>query len=236
MLLLQSVPGQETGRGFRSVINLKGVNSYTKKQTLMMATLKDVSQSIRNGDWSATIDLIDAYFHVPIARVTKRSSVLLLGPSRRSFCQLWLCAGKRGIRLMAYLDDFLVFLSELEAVDISTRRGGGTRSVPVNRLTLDILIFCQDHGIFLIPTYLQGVAYLSMDALSRGLDSKEWFLNRSVVKRIHRWISAHHASPLTFQYICPYTGRTGAQREQCSGSEVEVEEEVCVSTSSTNSV
>ena len=30
-LLLQSVPGQETGRGFRSVINLRGVNSYTNK-------------------------------------------------------------------------------------------------------------------------------------------------------------------------------------------------------------
>ena len=26
--------------------------------------------------------------------------------------------------------------------------GGGARSVPLNRLTLDILIFCQDHGIF----------------------------------------------------------------------------------------
>ena len=43
----------------------------------MMATLKDVSQSIRNGDWAATIDLKDAYFHMPIARVTEGSSVLL---------------------------------------------------------------------------------------------------------------------------------------------------------------
>ena len=41
---------------------------------------------------------------------------------------------------------------------------------------------------------------------------------------------------LTFQYIYPYTGRTGEQRDQCSGSEVEVQEEVCVSTSSTDSV
>ena len=62
----------------------------------MMATLKDVSQIIRNGDWAATIDLKAAYFHVPIARVTEGSSVLLLGPARRSSCQLWLCAGKRG--------------------------------------------------------------------------------------------------------------------------------------------
>ena len=63
----------------------------------MMATLKDVSQSIRKGDWAATIDLKDAYLHVPIVRVTEGSSgtggkaevfssigshsVLLLGPS-----------------------------------------------------------------------------------------------------------------------------------------------------------
>ena len=62
----------------------------------MMATLKDVSQSIRNEDWAATIDLKDVYFHVPIAMATEGSSVLLLGPSRRSSCQLWLCAEKKG--------------------------------------------------------------------------------------------------------------------------------------------
>ena len=39
-----------------------------------MATLKDVSQSIRKGDWAATIDLKDAYLYVPIARVTEGSS------------------------------------------------------------------------------------------------------------------------------------------------------------------
>ena len=113
---------------------------------------------------------------------------------------------------------------------------GGTRSVPLNRLTFNILIFCQDHGIFLLPIYLPGVANLSVDVLFRGQESKEWFLNPQVVNRIHRLISAHHVSPLTFQYNSPYTGRTGEQRDQCSGSEVEVQEEVCVFTSSTDSV
>ena len=112
--LLYCAPGKEAERRFRSVINLRGLNSYTKKQTFMMATLKDASQSIRKGDWAATIDLKDAYLHVHIARVTKGSSgsggkaevfssvgshSVLLGPSRpsrRSACQLWLCAGRRG--------------------------------------------------------------------------------------------------------------------------------------------
>ena len=39
-----------------------------------MATLKDVSQSIKKGDWAATIDLKDASLHVPFARVTEGSS------------------------------------------------------------------------------------------------------------------------------------------------------------------
>ena len=80
-------------------MNLRSLNSYTKKRTFMMATLKDGSQSIRKGDWAATTDLKDAYLHVPIAGVTEGSSgsggkaevfssvgshsasVLLLGPS-----------------------------------------------------------------------------------------------------------------------------------------------------------
>ena len=44
--------------------------------------------------------------------------------------------------------------------------GGGTRSAPLNKQTMDILKFCQDHGIFLIPSYLPGVANLSADTLS----------------------------------------------------------------------
>ena len=55
--------------------------------------------------------------------------------------------------------------------------GGGARSAPLNRLALDILKFCQDHGIFPIPSYLPGVANLSADTLSSCQESNEWFLN-----------------------------------------------------------
>ena len=39
-------------------------------------------------------------------------------------------------------------------------------------------------GIFLIPSYLPRVTNLSVGALSRGQESKEWFLNPQVVNRI----------------------------------------------------
>ena len=33
-----------------------------------MATLKDVKLSLRDGDWAVSLDLKDAYLHVPIQR------------------------------------------------------------------------------------------------------------------------------------------------------------------------
>ena len=44
----------------------------------------------------------------------------------------------------------------------------------------------QFFAIFLIPSYLPGVADLSAYALSRGQEAKEWFLNSQVVNRIFR--------------------------------------------------
>ena len=131
--LLQTVPGQETGRGFRSVINLRGQNSYTKKRTFMMATLKNVSQSIREGDWAATIDPEDAYLHARayckglrmfIRLISFQFRRLPFSSAPRTFTTISLpvvamCRAK-GIRLIAYLDNFLVLaLNCREAVGFS---------------------------------------------------------------------------------------------------------------------
>ena len=58
--------------GLRPVINLSGLNVYIKNKTFRMASLKDVSQSLRSGDWAATIDLKDAHLHVPMAAQHRR--------------------------------------------------------------------------------------------------------------------------------------------------------------------
>ena len=59
-------------RGLRPVINFSGLNPYIKKKSFRMVSLKDVSQTLRKGDWVATIDLKDAYLHVPIASEHRR--------------------------------------------------------------------------------------------------------------------------------------------------------------------
>jgi hypothetical protein len=50
------------------VINLKKLNAaHLDTPHFRMETPQDVRQAIRPGDWAASIDLKDAYFHVPIA-------------------------------------------------------------------------------------------------------------------------------------------------------------------------
>ena len=112
--------------GLRPVINLSGLNVYIKKKTFRMASLKDVSQSLRRGDWAATIDLKEAYLHVPIAAQHRRflrfwwkgSSYQFrrlpfgLSSALRTFTRLTLplvtLCRANGVRIIVYLDDFLV--------------------------------------------------------------------------------------------------------------------------------
>ena len=91
-----------------------------------MASIKDVSQNLRHGDWAATVDLKDAYLHVPIAKEHRRFLRFWwrgrsyqfrrlpfgLSSAPRTFTRVTLpivtLCRARGIRLIAYLDDFLI--------------------------------------------------------------------------------------------------------------------------------
>ena len=48
------------------VIDLSLLNLYFEKQPFKMETVKSVRQLIVNNDWAVSIDLTDAYLHVPI--------------------------------------------------------------------------------------------------------------------------------------------------------------------------
>ena len=54
------------GGGQRPVINLRPLNEFIRKKPFHMTTLKEVGQAIRHGDWSITLDLQDAFLHVPV--------------------------------------------------------------------------------------------------------------------------------------------------------------------------
>ena len=113
--------------GWRPIINLKKLNKlFLDPPHFRMDTTKDVSLLLRPGDWAASVDLKDAYFHVRINRRFHR--YLRFGWKKKLYQYLVLPFGfclapflftaltkpivaflrGRGIRVVFYLDDILV--------------------------------------------------------------------------------------------------------------------------------
>ena len=111
----------------RPIINLKPLNAQLRSMTFTMATPQRVLEALQQGVWTTSIDLKDAYFHVPMAKPHRkylRFAILGrafqfktlpfgLAPAPRVFTQLitvlvkW--AHSRGIQVIPYLDDWLLY-------------------------------------------------------------------------------------------------------------------------------
>ncbi|KAL0192323.1 hypothetical protein M9458_010619, partial [Cirrhinus mrigala] len=124
--------------GLRPILDLRHLNRALMKRPFKMITLKQILSHIRPGDWFFSLDLKDAYFHIQIAphhrrflrfafeRVAYQFTVLPFGLSLapRTFTKCMDAAlsplRKRGIRILNYLDDWLV-LAQSEAELLSHR-------------------------------------------------------------------------------------------------------------------
>ena len=136
--------------GWRPVIDLKALNLYLPKEGFKMETPASIAAAMRPGDWATSIDLKDAYFHIPMARSSRKylrfvvdgvtyQFVALpfgLSPAPMVFTRVMgvvtSYAHRRAIRLHLYLDDWL-----LRAL---------LRSLLVDH-TQEILRLCLDLGI-----------------------------------------------------------------------------------------
>ena len=112
--------------GFRPILDLRRLNSYLKVLPFHMLTTADVLQAVTARSWFTSIDLKDAYFHVPIALHHRQYlrfafegrayqfRVLPFGISLapRVFTRCMRAAlapvQARGIQVLPYLDDWLV--------------------------------------------------------------------------------------------------------------------------------
>ena len=56
----------------RVILNLKQINIFIPPQPFRMETLNVILPHLSSQDWAATIDLKDAYLHVPIHRDSRR--------------------------------------------------------------------------------------------------------------------------------------------------------------------
>ena len=56
----------KTDGSYRPVFDLKSLNHFVQKEKFKMTTPRTVTNAMHKGDWAVSIDLKDAYFHVPI--------------------------------------------------------------------------------------------------------------------------------------------------------------------------
>ena len=118
--------------GMRPILDLSNFNLWVKKEEFQMLTFQMIKQAIRPQDWCCTLDLKDAYFHIPIAErhrkylrfsfqnTTYEYNVLPFGyklaPRTFSVCLRAALEPLRreGIRVRAYLDDLILMAASEE--------------------------------------------------------------------------------------------------------------------------
>jgi hypothetical protein len=163
---------------WRKIIDLSGLNDYVKNKTFRMESALTVQSSMRQGMWATSIDLSDAYYHIPIhPSFRKYFRVALLGKvfqframpmglnvAARVFTKMTMellkVVRQRGIVIHAYIDDWMV---------------KGYSPEMVQEQTLEVVQMCQNWGFMvnlnkseLTPT--QDIQYLGVQFdLNRGL-------------------------------------------------------------------
>ncbi|KAJ2952630.1 hypothetical protein O0L34_g6958 [Tuta absoluta] len=115
---------------FRPVLNLKGLNRYLGKEYFRLTSMHKVPSFLQPRDWMCKVDLHQAYFHVPVSESHRRFLRFAgifqgqlrywqmtclpfgLASAPMVFASLsnWVAHQLRqeGIRLLVYLDDFLL--------------------------------------------------------------------------------------------------------------------------------
>ena len=118
--------------GYRPVLDLSPLNAHLKHIPFRMESPSSFREALRPGDWVTSIDLKDAYFHVPIAPGSRKWLRFVWKGSPFQFRALpfglsqapWifttmvkeLCryVRARGVRLRVYLDDWAILSQSQE--------------------------------------------------------------------------------------------------------------------------
>ena len=112
--------------GHRPILNLKPLNVYLKNQHFKMETLRSIIQALEQGDWAVSLDLKDAYLHIPMYPPDRqflrfciqgkhyqfKAMPFGLATAPRVFTKLMAAVGgflrTKQIHIFMYLDDWLI--------------------------------------------------------------------------------------------------------------------------------
>ena len=117
---------------WRPIIDLRVLNRYVVKTRFRMETVQSVLSAVRRNDWMVSVDLKDAYLQVPVhpesrkfLRFTTKEGVFQfrticfgLSTAPQVFTRVMAPVAKilhsMGVRLLRYLDDWLILASSKE--------------------------------------------------------------------------------------------------------------------------
>ena len=120
---------QKASGSWRPIMDLSTLNDYVTSSHFHMETPQSVLRSIRPGDWMVSLDLQDAYLQVPVHHNSRRYLRFVI--EGRTYQFRVLCFGlttapqvftrimapvsailhKYGVRMLRYLDDWLILAS-----------------------------------------------------------------------------------------------------------------------------
>jgi hypothetical protein len=118
--------------GLRPVIDLSTLNKFLLIPKFKMDTSESIRKTLLRGDWTTSLDLKDAYFHIPVHPSSRRYMRFVLEGTTYQFKALpfglspapWIfttvmaevktMAHQMGIKLFQYLDDWLIISGQKE--------------------------------------------------------------------------------------------------------------------------
>ncbi len=116
----------------RPVINLKALNYFVDVQHFKMEGMQNVKEMLKPNDWMTKVDLKDAYFTIPISQSHRQYLRFSVDGQNYQFTCLpfglssapWIFTKilkpvtallrEHGVRLVAYIDDFLIMAESKE--------------------------------------------------------------------------------------------------------------------------
>ena len=132
------VPKKEPGK-WRSILDLSQLNHFIQKKKFKMETAESIREHLKVGMWATSIDLTDAYHHIPIHKSHRkylrfcfqgqvyqyRALPMGLTSSPRVFTRIIVCIKvvlhKSSVAIHQYLDDWLTHALDSTTVDYHTR-------------------------------------------------------------------------------------------------------------------